>query len=224
MKPKKNPKIDLRNKRSLFFEIGMVIAISSVFVAFQYHTQEISSIILTPTITEIIPPELMPITRMEDLIPPEPPIPPVIKKIEVVDNTSKDDLVPDFTCENDPNRKVLIIPIPEEEVVDEPEFVYFAEKMPEFKGGMIALIEYLQNELTYPDEARINNVEGKVYVEFVVNKWGEIEKATIKKGVDASLDVEALRVINKMPKWIPGTQNLKKVSVCFTLPINFRLN
>jgi protein TonB len=225
MELKKNYKVDLRYKKNLFFEIGMVTALTVVLMAFQYKSKEIHTVVLNAEIFEGIPEQFMPITRMEQPKPPELPKHDPIKEIKLVKNSDETpDALPDFTSEDIYNTPIPVMPMPEEAPLVEQEYVYFAEKMPEFVGGMPALIKYLKKELHYPDEARINNVQGKVFIEFVVNKYGGIEKATVKKGVDPLLDQEALRVVNIMPKWNPGAQNLKPVSVCFTIPINFKLS
>jgi protein TonB len=97
------------------------------------------------------------------------------------------------------------------------------EQMPEFPGGEAALQKYLANSIKYPRIATENGIQGKVYVNFVVDKGGSISNVKIVRGVDSSLDQEAVRVIKAMPKWIPGKQNGEAVRVSFTVPINFVL-
>jgi|GEM_PF-2425251 len=98
------------------------------------------------------------------------------------------------------------------------------DKMPEFKGGQTALISFLVENIVYPYAARTAGVEGTAFVEFIVGKNGKVKSATIKKSASAVLDAEALRVVNAMPKWIPGEQDGKKVDVIYMLPIKFSLN
>lgn len=97
------------------------------------------------------------------------------------------------------------------------------EKMPEFKGGNQALMNYLTANIKYPKEAENKNVQGRVIVQFVVNTDGSIVEAKIARSIDPQLDEEALRVVNEMPKWKPGTQKGKPVRVKYTVPIVFRL-
>jgi TonB family protein len=97
------------------------------------------------------------------------------------------------------------------------------EQMPEFQGGMKALRNFLANAVKYPPEASKNGIQGKVYVSFVVLKDGIVSNAKIIRGVAPSIDAEALRVVNSMPKWTPGKQSGKAVAVQFTLPISFVL-
>jgi protein TonB len=95
--------------------------------------------------------------------------------------------------------------------------------MPEFEGGFPELVNYLSQNLKYPAEARENKVTGTVFVGFIVRADGSIDGAEVLKGQNAGLDAEALRVIQSMPKWIPGKQNGEAVPVKYTLPIKFAL-
>jgi protein TonB len=97
------------------------------------------------------------------------------------------------------------------------------DQMPEFQGGQEELISFLVKSIQYPEEAKKKGTQGKVFVNFVVGKDGSITNAKILKAVDPLLDAEALRVINTMPKWIPGKDKGKEVAVQFTLPISFAL-
>ncbi|MDR3651482.1 MAG: TonB family protein [Paludibacter sp.] len=98
----------------------------------------------------------------------------------------------------------------------------FAEKMPQFPGGEKELVSFLNKTISYPVEAQKKNESGKVIVQFVVSKTGKVEGAKILKGVSASLDSEALRVIGLLPDWTPGEQNGEKVSIYRILPITFK--
>lgn len=98
------------------------------------------------------------------------------------------------------------------------------EQMPQFSGGMKALMDYLSTNISYPKEAHKKEIQGRVLVRFVVEKDGSISNAEVVKSVDPLLDAEALRVISSMPNWIPGKQNGKAVRVKYTIPITFNLN
>ena len=98
------------------------------------------------------------------------------------------------------------------------------EQMPVFPGGDKAFGEFIGKEIKYPEDAKKAGINGKVFVKFVVNKEGNVVNSTIARGVSPSLDNEALRVINKMPKWAPGKQGGKDVDVELTVPIAFVLN
>ena len=97
------------------------------------------------------------------------------------------------------------------------------EKMPEFEGGVENMLKYLQQNIKYPEEAIKNGTQGRVVVQFVVNKDGSIVDANVVKSVSPELDAEALRVVKSMPKWTPGEQRVEKVRVQFTLPVQFKL-
>jgi len=115
---------------------------------------------------------------------------------------------------------------PKEEVEEDEskaEVFVIVEDMPEFPGGELALRQWIANNIKYPVIAAENGIQGKVYVQFVVDRDGGISNARIARGVDASLDQEALRVVNSLPKWKPGMQRGKPVRVSYTVPINFQL-
>ncbi|MBV5315956.1 MAG: TonB family protein [Prolixibacteraceae bacterium] len=111
--------------------------------------------------------------------------------------------------------------IVEEDTTSQPFFI--VEQMPEFPGGEAALRKYLANSVKYPVIATENGIQGKVFVNFVVEPSGNISNVKVTRGVDSSLDKEAVRVVKSMPKWIPGKQGGQAVRVSFTVPINFVL-
>jgi protein TonB len=111
--------------------------------------------------------------------------------------------------------------IVEEDTITPPYNV--VEQMPEFPGGEEALRKFLSNNVKYPAIAAENGVQGKVFVNFVVDRTGNISNVKVVRGVDPAVDKEAIRVVKSMPKWIPGRQNGETVRVSFTVPINFVL-
>lgn len=116
-----------------------------------------------------------------------------------------------------------IIEVKPKTLESDEEIFFIVENMPEFPGGEMALRQYIANNVEYPNDAIKNGKQGKVYVTFVVSKDGSIANAKIARGVNPSLDAEALRVINGLPNWKPGTQRGKPVNVSYTVPINFQL-
>jgi len=100
---------------------------------------------------------------------------------------------------------------------------FIVEEMPEYPGGEMELRKFIANSVKYPTDAQDKGIQGKVYVTFVVSKDGSIADAKIARGVNPSLDAEALRVVNALPKWMPGKQKGKAVNVSYTVPINFVL-
>ncbi|MDE6290150.1 MAG: energy transducer TonB [Muribaculaceae bacterium] len=95
--------------------------------------------------------------------------------------------------------------------------------MAEFPGGMPALMRWLSSNIHYPESAQKNDIQGRVIVKFIVEKDGSITNAQVIRSVDSDLDREALRVVSKMPKWIPGKNGGMPVRSYFTLPVSFRL-
>lgn len=98
------------------------------------------------------------------------------------------------------------------------------EVMPEFTGGQEALAKYLQKEIQYPQRAKEMGIEGKVYLSFVVDNFGNVTNVKVLRGIGGGCDEEAMRVVKKMPRWKPGKQGGRAVSVNFNLPIEFKLN
>ncbi|MDO8928476.1 MAG: energy transducer TonB [Bacteroidota bacterium] len=103
------------------------------------------------------------------------------------------------------------------------EVFFIVDEMPEFPGGQLALRNFIAQSVKYPLEAAKKGIQGKVFVNFVVGKDGSTTNAKIYRGVAPSLDMEALRVVNSLPKWKPGKQKGEEVAVSFTVPINFVL-
>ena len=97
------------------------------------------------------------------------------------------------------------------------------EQMPSFPGGQGALMQWLSSNIKYPVIAAENGVQGRVIIQFVVEKDGSVSGVTVAKSVDPSLDKEAQRVVKSMPKWIPGKQNGSAVRVKYTVPVTFKL-
>ncbi|MBI3136519.1 MAG: energy transducer TonB [Bacteroidetes bacterium] len=114
--------------------------------------------------------------------------------------------------------------VTDEEVIITCECIFdWSESYPMFPGGEDSLQSFLKTNSVYPQEAFENKEQGTVYVRFLVNSDGSIRDAKIHKSVSPSLDAEALRIVNSMPKWIPGEQAGKRIRVRYELPISFRL-
>lgn len=109
-------------------------------------------------------------------------------------------------------------------VIVMPEIFTIVEKMPEFQGGQQKLFDYLGKNIKYPAAAKEKNISGKVFVNFIVDETGKIADVRVIRGVNPILDMEAVRVVSSMPKWNPGMQRGRNVSVSFNLPINFVLD
>ena len=98
------------------------------------------------------------------------------------------------------------------------------DEMPEFPGGFTALRTYVANNVIYPVQAALNKIQGKVFVQFIVDKDGSVTNAKVVRGVNPDLDLEALRVVQSIPNFKPGKIKGEPVRVSYTIPINFHLN
>ena len=217
MEPKKNPEVNLERKRGLFLQIGLVIALLVVLVAFEYKTYEKIAYNLGALNLDDLEEEIIPITKQEIKPPPPPPPPPEIIEI-VEDDVEIEDEIEIEDTESDEDEEIEII----EE--DDDEFFMVVENMPIFPGGDLGLMKYIQKHVKYPAIAKEYNITGKVYVSFIVDKSGSVTNVKIVRGVDKNLDAEAVRVVKSLPKYKPGKQRGKSVRVMFTIPINFTLN
>jgi protein TonB len=227
MELKKSTKADLEVKKNMFFLIGLVAALGITLVAFEWSTKPQKADSLGSIQTQEVEEEIIPITREQEVKPPPPPPPPkVVEVLTIVDNDVKieDELeIEDTEADNQTFIDVAPVVQTQEEEEEEAQVFYIVEDMPEFPGGELALRKYIANAIKYPVIAQENGIQGKVYVTFVVDKDGGISDARIARGVDPSLDKEALRVVNSLPKWKPGKQRGKPVRVSYTVPINFVL-
>ena len=120
-------------------------------------------------------------------------------------------------------QEQVIVKEPEPEKPKEEEIFVAVEQQAEFPGGQAALMKWLSQNIRYPEAAQQNDIQGRVVVKFVVEKDGSIGHAEIVRGVDKDLDREALRVVQKMPKWQPGKNNGVAVRSYFNLPVTFKL-
>ena len=226
MEVKKSPKADLENKKTVFMQIGLVVVLSLVLIAFEWTTTDVKINLDFMEADVEVEEEIIPITRQEEVQPPPPPPPPAVTDIlNIVDDDVELDVELEILdTEMDQNAMVDFSAIVvEEEERDTGEIFMIVEEMPEFPGGDAALQRYLASSIRYPVIAQENGIQGRVYIQFVINQQGEVTNAVILRGVDPSLDREALRVVQAMPKWKPGRQRNRPVRVSYTVPINFVL-
>jgi len=227
MELKKSPKADLENKRNIFVQLGLVISLGLTLLAFEWTTRVEQATSLGSVSQAAVEDEIIPITRQEEVKPPPPPPPPkVVEMLNIVDNDVEiDEELDILDTEADDNTVIDVAPVIQQEAEkeEESEVFFIVENMPEFPGGELALRKFIANAIKYPVIAQENGIQGKVYVNFVVDKDGSVSNARIARGVDASLDKEALRVVNSLPKWKPGMQRGKPVRVSYTVPISFVL-
>jgi protein TonB len=222
MEDKKSKEADLERSKFAFFSIGLLMISATILMAFTFRRAEVAEFFIEDEDNSMQDELVFDIEMPEDEPEPEPeqaPPPPVIEEIVVVEDDEiidEIDLGMDAEIEDPPEDEVDLV-IAEEPIAD------FAEVEPTFPGGEAAMMTWIQENISYPQLAVEMGEQGIVYVQFVVNKDGSIEKVKIMRGVSDALDGEAKRVVKKMPRWTPGEQAGKKVRVRYTLPIHFRL-
>ncbi len=224
MDSKKSSKADLENKRSLFVQIGLIIALTITLVAFEYKTYDRIMTDLGDRDLVDMPEEMVEITR-QDQPPPPPAPPPQTTLINIVEDNV--DIADDITINVDVDQKtqieIYVPPVATEQEVEEHEIFIVVEESPYFPGGEPARIKFLQENIKYPQMARESGIQGTVYVQFVVERDGGVTDVKVLRGIGGGCDEEAIRVIKAMPKWVPGKQRNRPVRVQFTMPIRFTL-
>lgn len=228
MEIKKTPKADLENRRTLYTEIGLVVALLVVWGAFSYSTKEKAVASLGEDTQVVEVEDMVPITQETPPPPPEAPKIPVLSdQIDIVEDDIKvDDNF--MSLEDDANLGVEIMDYVEEvkeEVVEEEAIPFqLVEEKPSFNGGDAnEFSKWVNSKLQYPEIAKENGVQGRVTLQFTVNPDGSVSNVKVLRGVDSSLDKEAVRVVSMSPKWKPGKQRDRAVKVTYTFPVIFQL-
>ena len=227
MEIKKSPKADLENKKMMAVLIGLVMALGIMYIAFEWSQNEITVYEEALQGPVEIDEEMVEVTFREETPPPPPPPQPetvLSDIIDIQDNEAEVETT-DFNSEDEADARVEIqAPIAPPEEEEEEQVIHIrVEKMPEFPGGQDALNRYLVRNIKYPLLAQENGIQGRVVCQFVVNSDGSIVDIAVVRGVEESLDKEAVRVIKSMPKWVPGRHGGKAVRVKFTQNIRFKL-
>ncbi len=236
MEVKKSKKADLEGTKSTGLLIGYIVALAAMFACFEYTTRTYAETDVVYSTVAYAPEEdVVPITQPIFTAAPPPPAetPAVAEILDIVDNNtdieeekieSSEDT---HEAQSGPSVQAagppMAAPGPAVEDGDENDIFEVVEQNPSFPGGEAELMKWLHKNLKYPPVAQENGIQGKVYIQFVVNKDGSIVDPKIIRSADASLDKEAMRVVQAMPKWTPGKQRGKAVRVRFTLPVTFRL-
>lgn len=223
MEPKKNPKVDLENKKGLFLEIGLILALLFVFAAFEYKNYDKQTIDLSARAVEDITEEIIPITEQK-VKPPPPPPPKQVTQIKIVEDDVEvdEDIDIDVDADDETVFEEYIAPEEDEEIL-ETEIFTVVESMPEFPGGMGELMKFLAQNIKYPPLAKESGIQGRVFINFVVEPTGLISNVKVLRGIGGGCDEEAVRVVASMPKWKPGKQRGKNVRVSYNLPVKFTL-
>jgi protein TonB len=226
---KKTEQADLHKKRPLFFSISLVITMLLVILAFEWRSYEKpdeKKVARNTTTFE----EIIEVPQTE--IPPPPPAPKmhIPRIVEVPDEAElKEDIKIEFDMDvtNVTVTEQFTIaeaPKVEEEVEEEADKIFLVvEQSAAPKDGMEAFYKYVSSNIRYPAQARRMNIQGKVFVEFVVDKDGTLTQLTVVKGIGAGCDEEAIRIIQNSPPWSPGKQRGRPVRQRMVLPIFFKL-
>ena len=229
MEVKKSEKANLENKKLLFFEIGLILSLTLVYFAFEWTTKEKQVAVLEETTQVVEVEDMVPITQETPPPPPSAPSIPVLSdQIDIVEDDIQVDDNLFVNLEDDANMGVEIMDYVEnveEEVVEEEAIPFqLVEEKPSFMGGDAnAFSKWVNERLEYPEIAKENGVSGRVTLQFTVNTDGTVSNVKVLRGVDPSLDREAVRVVSMSPKWTPGKQRDRAVKVTYTFPVIFQL-
>ena len=227
MEIKKSPKADLESKKLTFTLIGLVVTLFVVWRVFEYKSYDKQTIDDLQRTVEVIEEEMVEITKQEQpkVQPPQPK--PQVTQIQVVEDDVEVEDEIDINAEVDQDEVIeeyeFTPPEIEEEEIVEAEIFKVVEEMPEFPGGSAKLMEYIQKNIKYPMMARESDIQGRVFVNFVVEPDGSISNVAVLRGIGGGCDEEAVRVVNSMPKWKPGKQRGSAVRCAYTVPIIFKL-
>ncbi len=220
---KKNPKADLTRTSGLFLNVGLVISLLLVIFAFEKKVYDDGSQVNLSAQAENFE-DLMDIPQTQQ----PPPPPPKKLQPEIIEVPDEEEIEEDIEIDLDVEmtestviETVVFDQAPEEEEVEE--IFTIVEDQPTPDGGMAAFYQFVQKNLKYPAQARRMGIEGKVFVQFVVDKDGKLTEVQAVKGIGAGCDEEAVRVIEGAPKWKPGKQRGRAVKVRMILPITFKL-
>ena len=223
MEVKKSEKADLTKKSNFFFSIGLTITMALVLMAFEWTDSEEGALDLVGKKTDAFE-ETMEVPPTEQPPPPAP----VIQQPQVVEvpdeEEIKDDIKVNLDVEVTDETKVEEIVVQAEQPKEETDEIFtVVEESATPKGGMQAFYKYVGEKIKYPAQARRMGIEGRVFVEFVINKDGSLSDVKAIKGIGAGCDEEAVRIVQSSPSWNPGKQRGKAVKQRYTLPIIFKL-
>ncbi len=225
METKKHPRVDLEKKRTLFVQIGLLVALSVVLFAFEMKQYDKQLMVITSSMAKTEMEDVMIQTERQQELPPPPPQQ-ITTILEIVDNNT--DIFDEIEINIEANKETILqeyVPPVAKEIEKEEEIIYqFLEAPANFKGGDVEMYKWLEKNLTYPPQARDAGIEGIVYVEFVVERDGSITNVRIKHSVlGGGTEEAAMDAVKKMPKWEPGKQRNRPVRSMFVLPIQFQL-
>lgn len=223
METKKAPEHDLTKKSGMFLNLGLTISLLIVILAFEWPNRGDDEIIDLGQVDDDFE-DIMEIPPTEQ----PPPPPPKVQIPEIIEVPDEEEIEEEIEVELDVEvteetvvEDIVFEEAPAEEEVDE--IFTIVEDQPEFPGGMQAFYNYVGKKMKYPSQARRMGIEGRVYVEFIVDKDGSVTNVRSVKGIGAGCDEEAVRVMSDVPKFKPGKQRGNPVKVKMVLPIYFKL-
>jgi len=225
MKIKKSKKANLENRRGIYFQIGVIISLALVLLAFEWKTAESEKIDLMFNRDILIEDEISEITihKKKPEMPKPKNIRPIIEVDDEIEIEEEIEISSEVTDETF-NETEFIIEDENDEHYKEPAFFAIPEIYPEFPGGFVAMQKFIVDNLKYPQAAREAGISGTVYIEFVVWNDGSLKNVAVKRGIGGGCEEEAMRIVKLMPKWIPGLQRTKPVNVPMVLPVKLKLN
>ena len=228
MEIKKSEKASMENKKLLFLEIGLVVSLLITYLAFEWTSKETKVSTLDDTTEVVLEEEIIPITQETPPPPPAAPKIPILSdQIDIVDDEIEleDDMFMNLEDDSSLGVEIMDYVEVEEEVVEEEAIPFqLVEEKPSFQGGDAnQFSKWVNSRLVYPEIAKENGVQGRVTLQFTVEKDGTVTKVKVLRGVDPSLDKEAVRVVSMSPKWKPGKQRDRAVPVTYTFPVIFQL-
>lgn len=224
MELKKSEKADLTKKTFLFFNVGLIVALLAAIFAFTYKVEDENSGVDANNNQTVVE-EIMEVPPTEQLPPP----PPKIEQPQIVEVPDEQEIEEEIEIDMDTEtdvtetKEVVIAPVIVEEKEDPNTIFTVVEETAAPIGGMGAFYEYVGKKIKYPAQAKRMGIEGKVFVEFVIEKDGSITDVKAIKGIGGGCDQEAERILASAPKWKPGKQRGKPVRQKMVLPINFKL-
>ncbi|WP_111670510.1 energy transducer TonB [Algoriphagus litoralis] len=222
MELKKNPGSDLRRWYGPIFNLGLILSVSTVLVAFEWKAYEDKPLITIPDGDSNWDIDIIPITIQE---PPQAPPPLIAPEIKVIDNSVKIDDIANIDINYPVNDEIPEIKLESAPVIEKAdEILDFTEVQAEFQGGMDGWYAYLKSNLSYPKQPQRLGIEGTVFLRFVINTDGSIQDVQVVRSVDPYLDKAAVEVIQNSPKWKSARHHGKPVRSRMTIPIKFKLN
>jgi len=226
METKKTKKADLSSRKSVYFNLGLVLAMAFIISAFEYKSYGDVTVPELPDPFEPWEATInIPITKQNIPRPPKPKLEKIVNPKIVLDDS------PDLTdYKVKPTLDIeTVVDFPSTDLlppepVEKPPFHFIVEEMPEFPGGQKAFMKFISKNVKYPRHAKNMDMEGKVFVEFIIDETGKVTNVKTIKGIGAGCDKEAVRVLEKSPLWSPGKQRYVPVKVKMVVPIIFKLN